>query len=54
MSNEKVKVKVSGYIELSQENLDILLSHNDPHMSIVYSMHMGYVDASNLEFDPEE
>ena len=51
MKEKKVKIKVTGYIEMSQENLDILLSHEDPHMSLVYSIHMGFVDASNLEFD---
>ena len=55
MSEKKVRIKVSGYVEMSQENLNILLEHTDPHTSLVYSIHMGYVDATNLDFDiPEE
>ena len=54
MTSPKVKIKVSGYIEMTQENLDTLLSHSDPHMGIVYAIHMAYTDASNLEFEPEE
>lgn len=54
MSSPMVKIKVSGWIEMSKENLDLLLTHADPHTGLVYSIHMGYCDASNLEFDPEE
>lgn len=53
---KNVKIKVSGYIEMSQENLERVLEvyHADAHMGLVYSIHMGYTDASNLEFDIEE
>jgi hypothetical protein len=47
-----MKIKVSGYIEMSVENFNVVMSHIDPHTSLVYSIHMGYVDASNLEFEP--
>ena len=52
---KKVKIKVSGYIEMSEENLSSVLESygEDPHMGLVYSIHMGYTDASNLEFDIE-
>lgn len=48
---EKVRIGVKGYIEMSKENLDMVLSHSDPHTGIVYSLHMGYVDTNNIEFD---
>ena len=54
MKSDKVKVKVNGYIEMSQENLDRLLSQEDPHTSLLYSLHMGYVDAGNILFDPQK
>lgn len=54
LKSKIVKVKVSGWIELSEENLAILLSHNDPHMGILYALHMSYCDASNMTFEPEE
>lgn len=54
MASPMVKVKVSGYIEMSQESLDVILGHNDPHTGLVYSIHMGYVQAGNLEFEPIE
>jgi hypothetical protein len=49
-----MRVKVEGYIEMSVENFNVIMSHNDPHTSLVYSIHMGYVDASELEFTPVE
>jgi hypothetical protein len=54
MASPKVKIKVGGYIEMSQENLDILLSHNDPHKGIVFSIPMGYVNTEALEFETIE
>lgn len=49
-----VRVNVSGYIEMSKENLERLLNYDDPHMGLVYCIHMGYVKSDNLEFTPEE
>ena len=54
MSSPLVKIHVSGYIEMSQENIDTILTHDDPHTSLIYSVHMGYVNAKELIFDPEE
>jgi len=54
MNSPIVKIKVSGYIEMSQENLDRIMTHTDQHTGLVYSIHMGYVDASGLEFEPVE
>jgi hypothetical protein len=55
MDSPKVKIKVSGYIEMSEENLDNILAYDDPHQGLVYSIHMGYCDASNLQFiDPRD
>jgi len=54
LKSKITKVKVSGWIELSKENLDRLMTHADPHTSLVYSIHMGYCDASNMTFEPEE
>jgi hypothetical protein len=52
MAEKKVKIKVSGYLEMSQENFDMLMSHDDQHTSLIYAIHMGYTDASTLEFTP--
>lgn len=54
MASPKVKIKVSGYIEMTQENLDTLLSHKDPHRGIVFSIPMAYVNTEGLEFEPVE
>ena len=54
MNSPIVKIHVTGYIEISQENLDVILAHDDPHTSLIYSIHMGYVNAKELTFDPEE
>ena len=50
MESRKVKVLVSGYIEVREEELDKILAYDDPHRGLVFSIPMGYVDASNLEF----
>lgn len=49
-----VKIKVSGYVTMTRENLNNILAYDDPHTGLVYSLHMGYVNADNMEFDPEE
>jgi hypothetical protein len=54
MSSPIVKIKVSGYITMTKENLDNILAYDDPHTGLVYSIHMGYCNPSNLEFEPEE
>lgn len=54
MNSPMVKVKVSGYIEMSQENWNKLLTYADPHLGVVYSLHMGYVNTEGLEFEPVE
>ena len=54
MNSPIVKIKVSGWIEMSQENLDKIMTYSDPHTGLAYSIHMGYCDASNLEFNTEE
>jgi hypothetical protein len=53
---KKAKIKVTGYIEMSDENLKTILEsyEEDQHMGLVYSIHMGYTDASNLDFEIEE
>ena len=53
MNSPIVKIHVTGYIEISQENLDVILAHDDPHTSLIYSIHMGYVNAKELTFDLE-
>lgn len=54
MDSPMIKVHISGYVEISQENLERILSYDDPHTGLVYSLHMGYVKTDNLEFTPEE
>jgi hypothetical protein len=49
----KVKIKVSGYIEITQESFDVIMGYDDPHTGLVYGIHMGYTDATNLEFEPQ-
>ncbi len=51
MNSKIVKIKVSGWIEISQENLDTILKYEDPHMGLVHSIHMGYVNSDNLSFE---
>lgn len=55
MNSIMVKIKVSGYVKMSQENLERILSYDESqqHTMLVYSLHMGYVDSSNLVFDTE-
>lgn len=50
MSSPMVKIHVSGYVEMSQENLDTILKYDDPHIGLVYSLHMGFVSTGKLEF----
>ena len=54
MKKEMIKIHITGYIEMSQENLESILAQEDPHTSLIYSIHMGYVNAKELTFDPEE
>jgi hypothetical protein len=56
MDSPRVTIRVNGYIEMSRENLDRVLAsyESNPHMGLVYSIHMGYTDASGLEFDLPE
>jgi hypothetical protein len=51
VSSEKVKIKVSGYIEMSRENLDTILGYPDPHIGLVFCLHMGFVNSDNLDFE---
>lgn len=52
MKEKKVRIKVSGYIEMSQESYNRIKNGygEDLHMGLVYSMHMGYTDTKGLEF----
>lgn len=50
MAKPKVRVQVSGYIEIVRESFDRIMGYEDPHAGLVYAIHMGYTDASNLEF----
>jgi len=54
MESPKVKIKVSGYVIMTKENLDNLMNYGNPHQAITYALHMGYVDIANLEYEPEE
>lgn len=54
MESPVVKIHVSGWIEMSQENLNNLMAYDDPHQGLLYSLHMGYCESSNLVFEPEE
>lgn len=60
MLGKKVKIAVSGYVEMTEGALDnVLESYKENlHMGLLYSLHMGYCDATALEFDvpdrPEE
>lgn len=53
MGSIKVKIKVSGYIEMSQENFNRILEvyNYDSHIGMVNAIPMGYVNASNLDFE---
>ena len=54
MGEKTVKIKVSGFVLISEGNLERLLAYSDQHMGILYALHMSYCDASGLEFEPEE
>lgn len=51
MKEEKVRIKVSGYIEMSKENLDTIMKYPDPHIGMIFCLHMGFVDSDNLDFE---
>lgn len=55
MKSPMVKIHVSGYVTMSKENLERILSYDKDHVhtALVYSLHMGYVDSSNLVFDTD-
>jgi hypothetical protein len=38
MNSPRVRIEVSGYIEIPQENLDVLMRFKDPHRGIVESI----------------
>ena len=54
MKEKKIRIQVTGYIEMSESNLEKVLAYEDQHMGLVYAIPMGYCDASSLEFSIEE
>lgn len=55
MKSPRVRIEVSGYIEIPKENLDVLMRFEDPHRGIIESIPLGYVKSKSLEFKvPEE
>jgi len=52
MKSEIVEIQVRGSVKMSRENLErILITYQDEYMGLLYSLHMGYVDSTGLEFD---
>lgn len=57
VKEKKVRIEVSGYIEMSEEAYNRVKEaySENLHMGLVYSIHMGYTDTRGLEFDtPDE
>lgn len=52
-NDEIVRVNLSGYIEMKREDLERILAYPDPHMGLVFVVHMGFVNSDNVIFDPE-
>lgn len=50
MESPQAKIIVKGHVLMSEENLNNLLNYGDAHQALLYALHMGYVDARNLEF----
>ena len=53
MLGKMVRIKVSGYVEMREGNLDDILKsyEKNPHTGLLYSLHMGYCNAEGFEFD---
>lgn len=53
MKSPNVTIKVSGHITMSQESFETLQKAwlEDLHMGLVYSIHVGFTDASGLVFE---
>ena len=54
MSERKVKIFVSGYVEMRESDFDRVMAYEDQHMGLLYAIPMGYCDASKLEFTTGE
>lgn len=51
----RVRIEVTGFVEIPRENLDVVLRLDDPHRGLVDCLHFGYVKSKGLEFEiPEE
>lgn len=55
MNSPRVRIEVTGYIEIPRENLDVLMKFENPHRGLVESLPLGYVKIKGLDFHiPEE
>ncbi len=54
VNSPKIKIQLGGYIEMSEENLQAILSYDDPHQGLIWAIHMGYCDSGNVTFNYEE
>jgi hypothetical protein len=48
-----VRVKVSGYVTLTRENLEGLKAYDNVPQAITYALHCQYVDTDKLEYEEE-
>lgn len=55
MKSPKIRIEVTGFIEIPRENLDVVMRFKDPHRGLVESLPLGYVKTKGLDFHiPEE
>jgi hypothetical protein len=52
--SDKVRIAVSGYVEVKRSDLNEILKYDDPFAGLIQGMAMGFVNVDNLEFDLEE
>lgn len=50
MSSPKIKITVSGCVEMSLEDLQRILGYPDIQQGLICSLHMGYCNSDNLDF----
>ena len=48
-----VRVKVSGYVTMTRENLEGLKAYDNVPQAITYALHCQYVDTNMLEYEEE-
>lgn len=53
-SSDRIKIRVSGYIEIERGILSKILKSGDPFGGLINSMSQEFVNVDNLEFDLQD